>query len=70
MNYTHEYMDIFATARTRVRERLEKIHKQMTTAQLWQHHVSWDYISLAAELLTSYNELSPLHIFCRMRDFK
>lgn len=70
MNYTHEYMNIFIHARSQVREKLEEAYQHMTDAQLWQHYVGWDYISLVAELLTSYNELSPLHLFWRMKDFK
>lgn len=70
MKYTDNYSDIFAVARFLVREELEEAYRFMTEAQLWNHQLSWEYLAQTADLLTSYNELSRLQSFWRLKHFK
>lgn len=70
MKYTDYYNDIFAVARFQVSKELEEAYKFMTTAQLWNHQTSWEYITQTADVLTSYNELSPLQTFWRLKNFQ
>lgn len=70
MKYTDSYNDIFAVARFLVREELEEAYRFMTEAQLCDYNTSWEYITQTSDLLTSYNELSRLQFFWRLKHFK
>ena len=70
MKYSLNYFDIFASQRSALDDKLTEFYRFISMGKNNGHTHSWEYLSLVADYLTAYNELSRLCIFIKISLFK
>lgn len=70
MTYSSNYLDVFHTQRVQLDDELTNYYDFMSMCKTINHHHSCNYISIVANALTAYNELSGLDFFVTMKFFK
>lgn len=70
MEYSLNYLDIFASQRSALEDNLTEFYRFISMGKNNGHPHSWEYLSLVANYLTAYNELSRLNFFVKMNLFK
>lgn len=69
MTYSKSYLDIFSSARNALNEELENDYNFISMCMKNGKSPSWLYLSMVAEELTAYNELSDCCFFIKMKFF-
>ena len=70
MTYSNDYRRIFASSRNLLNDELENYCDYLSMCKSIGHHCTWAYISIVANSLTAYNELSNLSFFVKTTHFK
>ena len=63
------YNEIFAIARSSISVKLIDYADYLTMCNDANYHCSWAYITIVANALTAYNELSSIGYFIKIRTF-
>lgn len=69
MTYSAYYKSILAGARTFINVKLTDYADFLNMCASADYHCSWAYISVTANALTAYNELSSNEQFFKIRNF-
>lgn len=69
MDYSRNYLDIFSSARVALDIKLVNDYNFMTRCMKNGTPLTWIYLSMVAEELTAYNELSSCCCFLKMKFF-
>lgn len=70
MKYSLNYLDIFASQRNVLNDDLTEFYRFISMGKNNGHTHSWEYLSVVANCLTAYNELSRFDFFVKMNLFK